>query len=199
MESAEALVTALAMVSYPHLTGRVRASQLPKGITYLLQVAAGDNEALSKAKEQTGQTDRHLKKAAGFFVEQILLSQPDDYYRVLGCNRTDATGKLRQHMALIMKWLHPDAILNDSPSIGFDRSLYANHITEAWEALKTEDRRAAYNTKIDARIREHPASDVGAPKGISDAETRRRTPLYRVPPRPIGFWSHFFSMFIGRS
>lgn len=208
MSSAEALVAALTMLHYPHLTGRARESSLPKGVTFLLQVAAGEAEALSEAQALTGQTEKNLGKAAGFFVEQVLLSAVTDRYRVLGCDRKASNADLRRHMALIMKWLHPDIVGADSPASGFDRSLYVNRVTEAWEALKTEDRRLAYDAVLlthkqdrqAARLQRAGLSFFAAPssKDASVSEGMRRQAPYRRRAKPAGLLSRMFSIFAGR-
>ena len=84
MQNAEALATALGMLNCPHVTRRARHSPLPKGVTFLLELAAGESEALSNASALTGRTEANLRKAAGFFIEQVLLSEHADNYRVLG-------------------------------------------------------------------------------------------------------------------
>ena len=122
-------------------------------MTFLLEVAAGESEALRQAHGLTGHTEAHLRKAAGFFVEQMLLSQPVDHYRILGCSCESSTADLRRHMALIMRWLHPDVIPGGEPAYRFDKGLYATRVTEAWEALKTDERRAAYDSALAARMK----------------------------------------------
>ena len=47
--------------------------------------------------------------------------------------------ELRQHMALLMKWLHPDSAQEEPQSI------FVNRVTLAWDDLKTPERRAAYD------------------------------------------------------
>ena len=205
MSSGEALGAALSLIRYPRLALRARKTPLPKGITLLLEVAAGQEEALVEARSLTGQTDKDLKEAAGFFVEQVLLSKATDYYRVLGCDRKDSPVLLRRHMALIMKWLHPDVVSDDCTAAGFDRSLYASHVTKAWDALKTEERREAYDIRLDARA-EKTASPAGRkeplrlPSNVAEAAQRKHwIKPYRVPTRREGFWTRIFYQLAGRS
>lgn len=206
MPSAEALVAALSIVNYPHLASRAREAPLPKGITFLLQIVTQDSDAIQEACLLTGQTEKHIRKAAAFFVEQVLLSQ-SDCYRVLGCNCKSSNTELRRHMALIMKWLHPDVASDTSPALGFDRSLYASRVTEAWEALKTDDRRATYD---EARARQMKGWTVpstgGATRSLPEpafnkaafSEARIKIIPYHVPMKPVGFWTRVFSIFVGR-
>ena len=206
MPSAEALATALSMVNCPQLTSRAREVPLPKGVTFLLEVAAGESHAVKEACVLTGQTEKHLRKAAVFFIEQVLLTQRADHYRVLGCSLRSSNGDLRKHMALMMKWLHPDVVGDDSPTLGFDKTLYANRVTEAWEALKTDDRRAAYDEALVTNTKEQRAANLSrsrllsapAPNQAAVSETRLQIAPCRLPVRPVGFWTRVFSRFAGR-
>ena len=119
----------------------------------MLEIAAGDDEALRDATAVTQQSEATLRQAAGFYIEQVLLSQDADYFRVLGCSRESPQSDLRRHMALIMRWLHPDIVSNEVPAQGFDKSIYANRVTKAWEGIKTGSRRAAYEASLAARMR----------------------------------------------
>ena len=47
-------------------------------------------------------------------------------------------------MALLMKWLHPDAARDG------EQSVFAARIAAAWNNLKTPDRRAAYDSERQA-------------------------------------------------
>jgi len=187
MRSPEALSAALGMLSYPHLVRRARRSALPPGIVFLLEVAAGEPEALREAQALTGRSEMVLRRAAGFFIEQILLNREGDNYRTLGASREASNVELRRHMALIMRWLHPDLF---PESDGFDRSLYVSRVTEAWEAIKTVERRAAYDTSL--------AGDAAQASNLPqlthrsahlNADVRRK---HRMPRRRKG--THFWGM-----
>jgi DnaJ-class molecular chaperone len=80
-----------------------------------------------------------IRKAAAFFIEQILLHADADSYRVLGANPQSTSNELRRNMALLLKWLHPD--LDRSA----ERSVLATRVTLAWDAVKTPERKAAYD------------------------------------------------------
>ena len=205
MQSAEALATALGMLSCPHMTRRVRLSPLPKGISFLLEVAAGENEALHSASARTGRTEATLRKAAGFFIEQVLLSEHANNYRVLGCSCEASQRELRRHMALIMRWLHPDVVCNGAQTQRFDRGLYADRVVAAWEAVKTKERREAYDASLAARTR------MGAERGSKRlliphlrnepaAISRKRFKKQRAltPSKGASFWSRVILLFAGR-
>ena len=147
MPRADALVAAISMLERPHAAKLAQASHLPDGVTFLLEIAVGEAHALSKATELTGRTEATLQRAAGFFIEQILLHPGGNSYRMLGANRGTPLSELRRNMALIMRWLHPD-VASDASSNLLDRSFFARRITQAWETIKTDERRAAYNTSL---------------------------------------------------
>lgn len=117
----------------------MRKSPLPHDMLTLLEVAAGDGSVIGEVTRTTGRGETQLRHAASFFVEQILLSENADSFRVLGGDDTTPIEVLRKHMALLMRWSHPDVARVHG---AIDRSIYAGRVTRAWNALKTELRRA---------------------------------------------------------
>jgi hypothetical protein len=136
------------MWSYPRLAHKVRGLPLPKGMTFLLEIAAGDLEALREAAALTNHPHAFLQEAAGFFIEQILFSRDADSYRILGAGRQASRSELRHHMALLMRWVHPDIVSGGACHPCLDRSVYANRVTKAWEAVKTGERRSPHNGSL---------------------------------------------------
>lgn len=134
-----ALRAAISLMSVPSQVRTMRAAPLPDGTTLLLGVAAGDENAIQEAMTLTGRTKDVVHSAAAFFIEQILLVPEADSYRILGTVPSAATAELRAHMALLMKWLHPDV-----EGVG-QKALFAARVTRAWEDLKTPERRQAYD------------------------------------------------------
>ena len=110
-----------------------------KDVAFLLRIAAGDSSAMREASRVTDRSSEVIRNAAAFFIEQILLAAESDSYRVLGANPNATASELRHHMALLIKWLHPDSAQEGSQSI------FANRVTVAWDNLKTAERRAAYD------------------------------------------------------
>jgi hypothetical protein len=153
MQSPEALAAALSLLEKPQLARFARRSPLPAGMTTLLEAAAGDAEATMLAAAATGRSESIIRKAAGFFIEQVLLDPQSDSYRILGSTRNTPEAGLRRHMALLMRWLHPDLVAPGASGQRFDRSAYAGRVTEAWESLKTPDRRAAYDASLTANAK----------------------------------------------
>jgi len=150
MANAGAVVAAVTLLESPRAARSARLLRLPRGMTFLLEVAAGEVHAVSEAIKITGRTEHVLKNAAGFFIEQILLQPDSDSYRVLGGDRQTPHRELRRNMALIMRWLHPDLIQDCSSGRQLNRSLYAARVTKAWESIKTAERRAAYTASLAA-------------------------------------------------
>jgi len=153
MREGGALLTASQMRQKPALVRVVREAPLPAGMTWLLEVATGDATALAAAEALTGEPTPVQMDAAGFFVEQILFMPGADHYRVLGASSSAEAAELRHHMALLMRWVHPDAQMGKAGD-PIDRSIFATRVTTAWQILKSAERRAAY----DASLSSYPSS-----------------------------------------
>jgi hypothetical protein len=169
-----ALQLAFDLFDFPSQARSVRKAPLPNDLVLLLRIAAGEEDIIQDAVSASGRPVRVVRDAAGFFVEQALLHPEADSYRVLGASPSAANSELRQNMALLLRWLHPDI---DQKG---ERSIFAARVTKAWSDLKTPERRAAYDRQLlksqaDAAQREKRRSR--RPKG------RRRY----VSPPPPGF------------
>jgi hypothetical protein len=173
MHEIAAVVAALDMSHNPSSVRLAQRAALPKGTPFLLEIAAGDSNAIAYASAQTGRSEERLREAAGFFIEQVLLHPECDSYRVLGGGSDMPTNELRRHMALLLKWLHPDVAAHVAGHEMLDRSVFANRVTQAWEDLKTTDRRATYDRTIEA-------------KRVARPETNRLNTVNRVVVRQPG-------------
>lgn len=151
MQEIAAVIAALDISHNPASVHLAQRGGLPTGIPFLLRVAAGDDEAVALAERKTGRSARRLREAAGFFIEQVMLHSDSDSYRVLGGVASTPTSELRRNMALLLSWLHPDVAARNSVDGGqLDRSVFANRVTQAWEHLKTDERRASYDRMLAA-------------------------------------------------
>ena len=202
MRNLEALSAALAMLQDPRLARAARNCALPNGITDLLETAVGEAEALSYAAAATGRSEAALNEAAGFFIEQVLLSPNAGSYRILGGSARSGEVLLRRHMALLMRWMHPDLVSNGAAGQHFDRSVYARRVTEAWDSVKTAQKRAAYDALRDAEKDRTPRPlDGGAlpvqvhPAGQRrpECQTRRQLSIYRIQRE--SFWDRLLALF----
>jgi DnaJ-class molecular chaperone len=121
----------------------MKSAPLPADIEDVLRIAAGDENVIRAIIESSGRSQDVLRQASTFFIEQILFAPEADSYRVLGAKRTAKPQELRRNMALLLRWLHPDA------QHGEARSVYVARVTRAWEDIKTSERRRAYDVSQD--------------------------------------------------
>ncbi|TCT03981.1 hypothetical protein [Aquabacter spiritensis] len=189
------LKVALDLAHMPARVRLVRRGPLPDGIPQLLRVATADGDALDEAARTYGRTPEVVRHAADFFIEQVLFSPDADSYRVLGCERGATPGELRQNMALLVRWLHaePDGVR--------DRSVFFPRVTLAWNDLKTQDRRSAYDLAAPpvapAPVRKR---ESGGKKRV-DGKSRSRnggTGHSRGHTAQPGFWTRLWLTLFGR-
>ncbi|HVU21598.1 MAG TPA: J domain-containing protein [Hyphomicrobium sp.] len=134
MTEGEALRAAIDLFYLPSQIRIVRRQPLPKGTGLLLRLAVGDPSAANEAKRHSGRSIIANREAAVFFVEQILLRPDADEYTILGLDHTAEITEFRAHMALLLKWLHPDMNSDEN------RSLMACRVIDAWNKVKSLDR-----------------------------------------------------------
>jgi len=139
MGDAVALRLAINLLHFPSRVRSVRSAPLPDDVLVLLHIAAGDEEAIRAAVESVDRPCGIVQEAAAFFIEQVLLNPDADSYRVLGAKPETPYAELRRNMALLLKWLHPDSDRHG------EHVVFAKRVTRAWNNLKTEERRAAYD------------------------------------------------------
>jgi curved DNA-binding protein CbpA len=108
-------------------------------VLMVLRIAAGEEESEQAAVALTGRSLDLIRKAAMFFIEQILFTPDADSYRVLGTAPEASASELRRNVALLFRWLHPDL-----ESQG-ERSIFIGRVTTAWNDLKTPERRGVYD------------------------------------------------------
>jgi hypothetical protein len=134
-----ALKIAIDLLHVPSQVRRVRSEPLPEGVVTLLRIAAGDTEVERAAAAIADRSRAVVRRAAEFFIEQILFAPNADSYQVLGASPRASAAELRQNLGLLLRWLRPDI----DPS--GERSIFIRTITAAWNDLKTPERRAAYD------------------------------------------------------
>ena len=158
MTEIAAVRDALDLMHVPSRVRLMRCAPLPDGVSFLLRIAAGDEDARSFASNVTGRSEQVIQSAASFFIEQALLFPEADSYRVLGATPQSSAHELRQNMAFLLRWLHPDVNSMD------DRSVFATRVTRAWEDLKSPERRNVYD---EARSSESSLKNSSLRKGRS--------------------------------
>ncbi len=139
MREGTALESAVGLLQLPSRVRTLRARELPADLEILLRIVTGDDRALSEATKETELSESVVQAAASFYIEQILLHPEADSYRVLGAGPDATIDQLRRNMALLLRWLHPDREAN-SP-----RALFASRVTQAWNDVKTIERRVVYD------------------------------------------------------
>lgn len=168
-----ALHAALGLAAQPNLIPQARKTAFPDGVPLLLEVAAGDRAAIERCRKLTDASEDRIRAASEFYLEQVLLSDQSDSYRTLGADPSASPADLRRNMALLMRWLHPDTFAHRDGRAQIDRTVFAEKVSAAWEDLKSDERRAAY----DARRQDVGESDALArARGASRALFKRRKP-----------------------
>jgi hypothetical protein len=164
VSAAEALRAAVDLFHLPSQVRVVRSLPLPAGTEFLLRLASGEARAAHEAEIHSDRSANASRAAAIFFIEQILLSPESDEYRILGLDQTATMAELRAHMALLLKWLHPDLTADEH------KSLMARRVIEAWNKVKSSERRLGRNA-IHSRPDMMPPAD---PQPQSSARTTPR-------------------------
>jgi hypothetical protein len=133
---------ALYLTAIPSHCGQLRNAPLPDGLDALLRIVADDGDAIERYARHLEKTPAELRDAAAFYLEQIILTPGADSYRVLGTQRHAPATELRRNLVLLCRWLHSD-ICEDLP-----RSIFFLRVMQAWNDLKTPERRAAYDAGL---------------------------------------------------
>jgi hypothetical protein len=164
MSAPEALKAAVDLFHLPSQVRVVRSLPLPKGTAFLLRLASGDAQAAREAEVHSDRSAHASCAAAIFFIEQILLSPESDEYRVLDLDHTATSAELRAHMALLLKWLHPDRTSDEH------QALMARRVIEAWNKVKSSEGHLARNGKTETLV-------PGLPKVMPSVHPLLRSPM----------------------
>ncbi len=164
-----AIRAALSLIALPHRRRQLRKEALPVGVELLLS-AAVDAETATTLAEKLQRRPQQLMEAATFFIEQILLAPGSDSYRTLGGARETPAHQIRQNFVHLCKWIHA------GEREDFAASAYLVRITQAWNNIKTPDRRTAYDQWLDARLREKASLDQCKARGGRGSARFKRAP-----------------------
>lgn len=165
----EALRAALSLLSAPAQVRAFRKLPLPEDTKLILLIASGDADACRDAAQMTRRSPDHLMSAASFFIEQILLCPESDSYRVLGLDQSASTNDLRANMAMLMRWAHPDVDRTGK------RASLTHRVLQAWEDVKTPERRARYDAEISEKhSTPHKRRTAKAKSAVQRLSLRRR-------------------------
>jgi len=142
--STDALEQALALHASPGRLPLLHARRLPPAVLTVIRIAAGDAEAIASAARRTAETERVIVDAAVLYVQQVLLREGADSYRLLGVN-PDADGEqIKEHYRWLMRWLHPDRHPERWEVVFVER------VNRAWNSLNSEPRRRDYDASPEA-------------------------------------------------
>lgn len=206
--TADALDAALALLKTPARGRDLRRLPLPQGISFVLELANAEPEALAQARRRTGYPDAFIEEAAAFFIEQILLDRRADSYRLLGGSPHSTHAELRRNMALLMRWLHPDRKSQRS-TLALDREVFAGRVSRAWENVKSEERRASYDAQHAAASHTASVSTKGTARPTAPFRAATRLPVRRPVPhgmhlagwpraRPVSWWRRILGFLRGQ-
>jgi hypothetical protein len=143
MAAGLALHHAVDLMRRPMLAAAMREQPIPDGILLPMRVAANDAGALDEAAAMVRLPRGEIRAASVLYLQNVVLAGTD-HYRVLGCQRGAPQERLREHFGWLMKWLHPDRIQREG------EAAFAQRVLAAWDALKTPERRAAYDRSLPA-------------------------------------------------
>jgi len=181
MAELAAVKVAIDLLHVPSQIRQSSAKPLPTGVLTLLRIAAGDPAIEAAASQATGRQPEVVREAAYFFIDQILLHPDSNSYRVLGLPADATAEELRRNMSLLLKRLHPDKTTTQH------RSALATRVTNAWNDLKSIERRAAYDLRFAAVGTKPPKTAAGkgrhGPETVASSERARRTDGGHVPSR----------------
>ena len=136
----DALEWALALLRAPGERHALRERPLPGGMERLLGIAAGiESAASADAARPLGESESTLRDAARFFAREVLFFPQADAYRVLGLSHAATSDAIKAHHRLLLQWLHPDRARSE------DDSVFSARVNSAWNHLRSEDRRRAYD------------------------------------------------------
>ena len=173
MPGIQALHQALDLASSPLLAGAIRVQPIPDDVLSLIQVAAGDELAVTQAVAATGARRERVREAAVLYLQHVVFAPNADHYRLLGAHPDAPHATLREHVGWLMKWLHPDRAENEWESV------FTQRVLGAWNELKTPQKRAQYDSTLPAAV----AAPV-APSGKRRALVRTPRGLPLIPRRP---------------
>jgi hypothetical protein len=159
----------------------------PDGFAEFLEFSgrgADSQEFLARARS-LGLPAGELKQACLFFVRQCLFAEGNNHYQVLGVSREADTDEIKHHYRLLISLFHPDR----NPEGHTWNELFAAKINEAYNTLKRQDKRQAYDRTLQCEGERSDAS-VDAPAGrrpaspnrASHVRPRRRHAEYHATP-----------------
>jgi hypothetical protein len=197
MQHLATVLISLDLLKVPSRVRLLRSAPLPAGTETLLRIAAGDEDLTRSASIATGAPPAVVREAAGFFIEQAMLHPDADSYRVLGASSKAPSSELRRNMSLLLRWLHPDRSTSE-------RSVFAHRVTRAWNDLKNDERRIAYDRRRTSVLAQKPLAPKRA-RSITPPSWPQRHPrslgahaLAARTHQPSGLFRKMLLLILGR-
>lgn len=145
-EAAATAELALAVYRQPALHAELLRGDgpLPSGVAALLRLAGGTEvQELDPALAALA-PESELRKAALFFVEEVLFQREATHYRVLGLNQDATADQVKEHHRLLMRLFHPDRSAHSDER----REHFATRANLAYNALRDAGTRARYDETL---------------------------------------------------
>lgn len=130
MAGVRAMDQALDLVRMPAFAQAMHSMPVPDDVVDVIRIAAGSPEAGRDEEARSGHSQEVLVEAARFFLVQVLFAPGGDAYRVLGISPGAPREVAREHMRLLLEWLHPDR------NHAWD-SVYAGKVLKAWREVSS--------------------------------------------------------------
>ena len=124
---------ALDLARMPTLARTSVLPAIPRNIIELMRIAAASPEACQAAVAKTGQPTQVVVEAARFYLQQMLFRPEADCYRILGLEPNASRATAREHMRLLLQWVHPDHNNNSWDAV------YAERVLRAWREVSASD------------------------------------------------------------
>ncbi|MFW2440544.1 MAG: DnaJ domain-containing protein [Arenicellales bacterium] len=114
--------------------------------TRLLEIASrpdasNDLQIIASALQKSPET---LVSAALFLIRQLLFTEKDSHYKVLGLQQTASQKEIKKRYRTLISLFHPDK----NPEGEEWSQLYAPDLNEAYNILKNESKRSSYDLSL---------------------------------------------------
>lgn len=135
--------------------------RLPEGMLLLIRIVAGDEAALSEARQRSEEAGAVVREAAAFYIQQVMFVSGSNSYRLLGVDADAPDERIKEHYRWLVRWLHPDRNPDEWEVI------YADRVNRAWQDMRTPERRQRFD---EARAGEAASAYQGDPRAYSTGE-----------------------------
>lgn len=133
MREVSALEQAIRLLLLPSAVRAMQEAPLPGDVEFLFRILAREPDAESRAVALSNKSIEKIRQAAEFYVCQIVLTPSASPRRVLGAEQGGSRQAMRQNMALLLRWLHPDHDFGvENRQALFDR------VVRAWTLVRTQ-------------------------------------------------------------